>query len=154
MLKTGVLGLVTMQIFPFSNAGTRANQRRIALLGQPARVLIVDDSPANAEALAMAPAFDGLETRYALGGVDALRQLNPWQPHVFVLAIAMPEISGFAVARVLRRMSSTCDACIIAFTALGQNEFMVAGPPNDFDGYCQKGGSHAPLLSMIKGMLL
>jgi CheY-like chemotaxis protein len=94
--------------------------------GEPARVL-VDDSPANAEALAVALAFDGLDVRYALGGVDALRQLNPWWPHVFVLDINMPVHSGFAVARVLRRSTSTRDACVVAFTALGRDEFMALG---------------------------
>jgi DNA-binding response OmpR family regulator len=143
-----------MRNFLIPTLGTRFNQRQIALLGERVRVLIVDDSPANAEALAAALAFDGLEVRCALSGVDALRQLNPWWPHVFVLDINMPEHSGFAVARVLRRITSTRDAFVIAFTALGKEEFMVLGPPNDFDGYCQKGGSHVPLLNMIRGMLI
>jgi len=120
---------------------------------EPPRVLVNDDSPVNAESLAVALAFDGLEARYAIGGVDALRQLNPWRPHVFVLDINMPEHNGFAVARVLRRMTSTRDACVIAFTALGGDEFIVLGPQNDFEGYSQKGGSHLPLLNMIRAML-
>lgn len=154
MLRILVHGLVAMRNFPLPRSGTRFNQRQITLLGEPARVLVVDDSPANAEALAVALAFDGLDVRYALGGVDALRQLNPWWPHVFVLDINMPVHSGFAVARVLRRSTSTRDACVVAFTALGKDEFMALGPPNDFDGYCQKGGSHVPLLSMIRAMLM
>jgi hypothetical protein len=68
--------------------------------------LVVDDTRANAEALAASLAIDGFATRFALGGVDALQQLNPWQPHIFVLDITMPEHNGFAVARVLRRISA------------------------------------------------
>jgi two-component system, OmpR family, response regulator len=100
-----------------------------------ARILVVDDTRANAEALAASLAIDGFATRFALGGVDALQQLNPWQPHIFVLDITMPEHNGFAVARVLRRISSGRDAGIIAFTVLGKDEFAALGPAADFDGY-------------------
>ena len=98
-------------------------ERQIPLTGNSARILIVDDSRANAEALAASLAIDGLETRFALSGVDAIDSLGLWQPHVFVLDITMPEHNGFAVARVLRSMPSTRDAGIIAFTALAKTEF-------------------------------
>ncbi|MFM0202601.1 response regulator [Paraburkholderia fungorum] len=104
--------------------------------------------------LAASLAIDGLETRFALCGVDALKMLEFWQPHVFVLDVSMPEHDGFAIARVLRGMPASREAAIIAFTALGRAEFVVTGPVVDFDGYCQKGGSHAPLLKMINGMLI
>ncbi|WP_286162294.1 response regulator [Burkholderia sp. WP9] len=93
--------------------------------------------------------IDGLETRFALCGVDALKMLDFWQPHVFVLDISIPEHNVFAVARVLRNMPASRDAGIIAFTALGKAEFVATGPVVDFDGYCRKGGSHARLLKMI-----
>jgi two-component system, OmpR family, response regulator len=128
-------------------------ERRIPLMGNSSRILIVDDSRANAEALAASLAIDGLETRFALSGVDAIQLLGFWQPHVSVLDISMPEHNGFAVARVLRSMPATRDTGIIAFTALARAEFVATGPVVDFDGYCQKGGSHAPLLKMINGML-
>jgi two-component system OmpR family response regulator len=142
-----------MHSFPLSSPNTRFGQRQIPLSGQRARILVVDDTRANAEALAASLAIDGFATRFALGGVDALQQLNPWKPHIFVLDITMPEHNGFAVARVLRRISSSRHAGIIAFTALGKDEFAAFGPPADFDGYCQKGGSHTPLLTMIRGMI-
>lgn len=142
-----------MKKFPFSEPPVLFRERRIPLMGNSARILIVDDSRANAEALAASLAIDGLETRFVSSGVDAIESLGLWQPHVFVLDITMPEHSGFAVARVLRGMPSSRDAGIIAFTALGKAEFLATGPAVDFDGYCQKGGSHAPLLNMINGML-
>lgn len=142
-----------MQNIPFSEPAVLFRKRQIPLNGNSARVLVVDDSRANAEALAASLAIDGLETQFALCGVDALKMLDFWQPHVFVLDISMPEHNGFAVARVLRGMPASRDAGIIAFTALGKAEFVATGPVVDFDGYCQKGGSYGPLLRMINGML-
>jgi two-component system OmpR family response regulator len=143
-----------MQNIPFSEPPVLFRKRQLTLNGNSARVLAVDDSRANAEALAASLAIDGLETRFALSGVDAIQMLNFWQPHVFVLDISMPEHNGFAVARLLRNMPVSRDAGIIAFTALGKAEFVATGPIVDFDGYCRKGGSHAPLLKMINGMLI
>lgn len=112
---------------------------------------LADHRRDNTEALATLLAIDGLETRFALNGVDAIESLGLWQPHVFVLDISMPEHDGFAVARVLRSMPATCGAGIIAFTASAKTEFLATGPVVDFDGYRQKRGSHTPLLKMING---
>lgn len=128
--------------------------RRIALMGQRARILVVDNSLPIAEALAASLVAQGLETHYALSGVEALQGLTFWQPHVFIVDVNMPEHDGFAVARVLRRIRSTCDAGIIAFTALDKADFIASGPVRHFDGYCRKGGTHAPLLTLINGMLV
>lgn len=128
--------------------------RQIALMGQRARILVIDDSLPIAEALAASLVANGLETHYALSGVEALQRLIFWQPHVFIVDVNMPEHDGFAVARVLRRIRSACEAGIIAFTALDKADFIASGPVRHFDGYCQKGGTHAPLLALINGMLV
>jgi len=83
------------------------------------RILVVDDNAASAEGLAAALNADGCDARYALSGVAALQAIDAWVPHVAILDISMPEHDGFATARVLRRISPTRNAGIIAFTALG-----------------------------------
>jgi len=67
-------------------------ERQIPLMGNSARILIVDDSRANAEALAASLAIDGLEMHFAQSGVDAIQLLGFWQPHVFVLDIGIRNI--------------------------------------------------------------
>ncbi|MFM0205349.1 response regulator [Paraburkholderia fungorum] len=153
MQRMPVHEIAAMRSLPFSNPPDHFNRRQIALFGAPARVLVVDDSRPNAEALVASLSIDGLEARFALSGPEALQQLNSWLPHVFVLDINMPIHNGFAVARVLRRMLTTRDTGIIAFTALGKADFAAAGPVVDFDAYCQKGGTQAPLLKIINDML-
>jgi CheY-like chemotaxis protein len=67
-------------------------ERQIPPMGNSARILIVDDSRANAEALAASLAIDGLETHFALSGVDAIQLLRFWQPHLFVLDIGIRNV--------------------------------------------------------------
>jgi two-component system OmpR family response regulator len=113
------------------------------------RILVVDDNAASAEGLAAALASGGCDTRYVLSGVDALQAINGWVPHIVVLDISMPEHDGFATARVLRRISPTRNAGIIAFTALGEDYVRSKGLQAGFDGYCQKGNTPDVLVNLI-----
>lgn len=117
------------------------------------RILVVDDNPASAESLSAALASDGYDARFALSGVDALRAIDGWVPHVIVLDISMPEHDGFATARVLRRIPPTRNAGIIAFTALGEDYVRLRGLSAGFDGYCQKGNPTGELVRLIGQMV-
>jgi CheY-like chemotaxis protein len=113
------------------------------------RILIVDDNVHSAEALSAALSSDGCDTRFALSGVDALRAIDAWVPHIVIRDITMPEHDGYATARVLRRIGRTRDAVIIAFTALGEELVRAEGLHAGFDGYCQKGNPPTALVSLI-----
>jgi two-component system, OmpR family, response regulator len=117
------------------------------------RILVVDDNAASAEGLAAALIADGCDARFVLSGVDALQAINGWVPHIVVLDISMPEHDGFATARVLRRISSTRNAGIIAFTALGEDYVRLKGLQAGFDGYCQKGNTPNVLVELISKMV-
>lgn len=117
------------------------------------RILVVDDNAAAAEGLAAALNADGCDARYALSGVDALQAVEDWIPHVVVLDISMPEHDGFATARVMRRISPTRNAGIIAFTAHGEDYVRSKGMHAGFDGYCQKGNAPGVLVQLISKMV-
>ncbi len=117
------------------------------------RILVVDDNAASAEGLAAALSADGCDARYVLSGVDALHAIDGWVPHVVILDISMPEHDGFATARVLRRISPTRNAGIIAFTALGEDYVRSKGVHAGFDGYCQKGNAPGVLVDLISRLV-
>jgi len=117
------------------------------------RILVVDDNAASAEGLAAALSADGCDARYVLSGVDALQAIDGWVPHVVILDISMPEHDGFATARVLRRISPTRNAGIIAFTALGEDYVRSKGLHAGFDGYCQKGNAPGVLVDLISRLV-
>ncbi|KNE75711.1 Chemotaxis protein methyltransferase CheR [Candidatus Burkholderia crenata] len=85
------------------------------------RILVVDHNAASAEGLAATLSADGCDARYVLSGMDTLQAIDGWVPHVVILDISMPEHDGFATAQVLRRISPTRNAGIIAFTARGKD---------------------------------
>jgi CheY-like chemotaxis protein len=104
----------------------------------PPRVLIVDDYIDSADALAAFLATSGFETRVAYNGCDALKVANEWQPDSIVLDIAMPGVSGLAVARTLRESPSTSSVPLLAYTAYETGDNYAQLRDGGFDGVCAK----------------
>jgi CheY-like chemotaxis protein len=94
-------------------------------------VLIVDDEPDNREVI-MAIVHDvmGHEAVTAVNGAEALARARS-QPDLVLLDLRMPGLSGFDVARALKRDPLTLGIPIIAITALDaeddRREAMDAG---------------------------
>jgi CheY-like chemotaxis protein len=104
----------------------------------PPRVLIVDDYVDCADALAAFLATTGFETRVAAVVGDALTIANEWHPDSVVLDIAMPGVSGLAVARSLRESPATASVPLLAYTAYEPADNYAQLRDGGFDGVCAK----------------
>lgn len=104
----------------------------------PPRVLVVDDFIDSADSLAAFLGSIGFDTRVAYNGCDALKVTNEWHPDGIVLDVAMPGVSGLAVARTLRESPETASVPLLAYTAYetddNYDELRVGG----FDAVCAK----------------
>jgi signal transduction histidine kinase/CheY-like chemotaxis protein len=89
-------------------------------LPAPLRVLVVDDNVDAAESLAMLLSLDGLEVKTAHDGLGALAAAAEFAPHVAILDIGLPGMSGNEVALQLREMPQTRDTVLVALTGYGQ----------------------------------
>lgn len=76
-----------------------------APLGSRRRVLIVDDDPEIRRVLIEYLRGKGLEALEAESGEEALRQLPAFRPHIVLLDIAMPGLSGVETLRRIKAMS-------------------------------------------------
>lgn len=70
--------------------------------GPRKRVLVVDDTPANAQLLVDILQPLGFETTTAHGGREALRQAQEQPPDLVLLDLVMPEMDGIETARAMR----------------------------------------------------
>ncbi|MEK3722942.1 response regulator transcription factor [Paenibacillus sp. FSL H8-0034] len=66
------------------------------------KVLVADDEQAIANAIAYALKREGFTVQTASDGEEALRSAEVFQPHVLVLDVMMPKLSGFDVCRKLQ----------------------------------------------------
>ena len=81
-------------------AAATANERRKP--DQPLRVLIADDDRDTVTTLAAVVENEGHIVHGAYSGTDALAAVRVFLPDVIVLDIAVPGISGYAVAQAIR----------------------------------------------------
>lgn len=82
-----------------------------------ARILIVEDTPTQAEVAGALLRTLGLETRVAQTGAAAVEQALIWRPDAILMDLELPDFSGFEVMRRLR--AEGVGAAIIVVTAHG-----------------------------------
>ncbi len=87
-----------------------------------ARILIVDDSPAQMYAIRQIIEVDGHEILAAETGKSGLATAIESRPDVILMDIVMPDMNGYQVTRKLRRDKST-KAIPIIFVSTKSNDF-------------------------------
>jgi len=127
--------------------------RRIPLDQEMPRVLVVDDNEAAADALVMFFQLEKILACAVYGGEQAIETGHTWNPHLIVMDISMPLLSGYDAARSLRYDHRTNGIAIIAFTALDEAHVRDNLEDHEFDAYCQKGQSPDNLLELLTQMI-
>ena len=68
-----------------------------------ARILIVDDVPANTRLLEAKLSAEYYQVASAKDGFEALRMADDWQPDLILLDVMMPGMDGFECCRQLKQ---------------------------------------------------
>jgi CheY-like chemotaxis protein/two-component sensor histidine kinase len=105
---------------PFSRAQLKASLAELNLdptLDHTYTVLVVDDDPKAVEVIAAflpAPAYAVVR---AYGGNEAISLAQRLRPHLILLDLLMPDVSGFDVVEALQRDANTARIPILVVTA-------------------------------------
>ena len=110
------------------------------------RILVVEDEPSAAEALAYLLQGAGHKVAVAGDGVTALARFEEFGPDVILLDLMLPRLNGLEVARRLRRES---EVPIIIITARTLAAEKVVGLAAGADDYLTKPFETAELLARI-----
>ena len=92
-----------------------------------ARILIVDDVPANLRILSEALESQGYRIQAATDGETAIKLVAASAPDLILLDVMMPGIDGYETCRRLKRLPETQHTPIIFITARTETEDVVAG---------------------------
>lgn len=117
------------------------------------RVLVVDDEADLVELLSYNLRQAGYEPVGARNGLEALQAAARHKPHLIVLDLMMPEMSGIEVARRLRSDPKLVKTPIIMLTARAGEQDQVAGLSVGADDYVTKPFSPKVLLARIEAVL-
>ena len=90
-----------------------------------ARLLVVDDNPANRELLRRRLSLRGYSVEEAADGFEALRKVEAEPFDLVVLDVMMPGLSGLDVLRKVRERWSLAELPVVMATARGGSEEIV-----------------------------
>ena len=116
-------------------------------------VLVVEDDRAIQELLAFSLTQAGYKVTQALSAEIALESIKRELPDVIVLDWMLPQMSGLAMAKLLRADRRTRSLPIIMVTARGDEPDKLAGLEHGADDYLTKPFSPKELLARIKAVL-
>ena len=91
-----------------------------------ARVLVVDDQPANVRLLEAILVTRGYDVRTAASGEEALARMAESEPDLVLLDIVMPGIDGYEVCRRIRERVETAYLPVVMVTASGDEQKVKA----------------------------
>ena len=114
-----------------------------------ARILIVDDVPANTKLLQAKLVAEYYQVETAQDGFEALRLAHSWQPDLILLDVMMPGMDGYQTCRRLKSDNSTTHIPVVMVTALGDPSERLHGlevgaddfltKPLNYDTHCWRG---------------
>lgn len=92
-----------------------------------AKVLMVDDTPANIDVLRKVLSVEGYKLSFATSGEKAIKIATRAVPDLILLDVMMPDMDGFETCRQLKSQDSTQDIPIIFITAKTDIEDLMEG---------------------------
>jgi two-component system, OmpR family, response regulator len=113
------------------------------------RILIADDDRDTAMSLAAILQHEGHEVSSVYRGDAVLEQVRNYKPDAVLLDIGMPGLTGFEIARELRRQLGAGCPLLVAVTAWNQKSAKVLGKLVGFSHYITKPYSTGDLLGVL-----
>jgi two-component system cell cycle response regulator len=118
-----------------------------------ARILVVDDVPANLKLLEARLNAEYFAVLTASNGRDALEICERGQCDIVLLDVMMPGMDGFEVARRLKKNPATHHIPIIMVTALDQPSDRVKGLEAGADDFLTKPVNDLALITRVRSLV-
>jgi DNA-binding response OmpR family regulator len=114
------------------------------------RILVVEDEPTIARAVADRLAAEGFAVETAADGPSAVRQARAYEPHLIVLDVMLP---GFDGLEVCRRVQAERAVPVLMLTARDDETDLLVGLGVGADDYVTKPFSMRELVARIRAVL-
>jgi len=117
-----------------------------------ARILVVDDVPANVKLLEAKLTAEYFEVITAENGRTAIELAGSAEPDVILLDVMMPEMDGFEACRQLKANANTAHIPVVMVTALDQPSDRVEGLRAGADDFLTKPVNDLALFARVRSL--
>ncbi len=117
-----------------------------------ARILVVDDVPANVKLLEARLSAEYFDVATAYSGSEALAMAERAECDIVLLDVMMPDMDGFEVCRRLKANPATHHIPVVMVTALDQPSDRVKGLEAGADDFLTKPVSDVALISRVRSL--
>jgi CheY-like chemotaxis protein len=117
------------------------------------RILIADDNPTNVELLEVYLSGVDCELAVAVDGKDTLDKVASFHPHLILLDVMMPKLSGFEVCKKLKQTPQTRGIMILMVTALNELGDIERAVNAGTDDFLSKPVNKLELVKRVENML-
>lgn len=117
------------------------------------KVLIIEDYPATTEMISNILKTEGIEVATAVDGTSGLAKAKSLKPHLILLDIMMPEMSGFEVCQKLKEDPKTAKIPIIIVSVRAAEENIKKGKDLGAADYIPKPFDPFKLIEVVKQYL-
>ena len=118
------------------------------------RILLVDDDEFVRRVYGRVLTKNGYDTRTVANAALALMMSDEWRPDIILLDIAMPFVTGFEAAPILKIHPATRNASLVAFSNYVQDGDADALKHLDFDAVLPKPHAAEELVERVKWLVL
>jgi len=118
-----------------------------------ARILVVDDSPAETHHFVNVLARHGHQVLTATSGADGINLATSEQPDVILMDVVMPGVNGFQATRQITRGNDTRHIPVIIISSKNQDADRVWGERQGACGYLIKPVDDRTLIEAVNDVL-